>query len=299
MGIIGKILGALSLSAFSAIAWGGQTGSVATGIDEVFGLPKPPVDFAYNFKWALTDSIASLILAFIVIGFAISHARRRGTYFPVVVACSGLLFGIPEVLIDIAGACWWAVGPDQVVFTIMGRPMTWLPMASWFAFAALLIYIPYHLLVKKVSTKALWIGFAVTCLVDPVFEEINLRIPGLYTYYGHQPLVFSVFPVWWMFVNAAGCFVAAALIYRFEKQLSGWKSIAVFFLAPLAYMAAFGFSGVPAAIVINGDYSWLATQLGGLITVALAIVSVALTMSVVLDRNPFPFIKGQRIISPA
>jgi len=76
------------------------------------------------------------------------------------------------------------------------------------------------------------------------------------------------------------------VLYRFEEHLQGWKSIAVFFLAPLAYMASFGFVCLPATIVVNGSYSWFATQLGGLATAILAILSVALTMSVVLGRNP-------------
>jgi hypothetical protein len=80
--------------------------------------------------------------------------------------------------------------------------------------------------------------------------------------------------------------LAAALLYKFEEQLQGWKSIAVFFLAPLAYMASFGFVCLPATIVVNGNYSWFATQFGGLATAILAVLSVALTMSLVLGRSP-------------
>lgn len=85
-------------------------------------------------------------------------------------------------------------------------------------------------------------------------------------YHRVRKTYFRVVTPWWMFVNAAGCFAAAALIYRFENCLGGWKSPAVFVLAPLTYMAAFGFSGIPASIVVNGNYPWIITQLGGLIT---------------------------------
>lgn len=268
-------------------AYPGEIGHVIkTGMDPVFRWPSPPIDLPYDFSNALTDAIVSLTIAIIVGVIAAISAKKRGRIYPVMVAFSGLLFAIVEVFIDIAGGCYWAVGENHVVFTIMGRSMTWLPIASWLGFGAILIYTPYSLLRRNVQTKTLWIAYVLMWVVDIIFEEISLRVPGLYTYYGNQPFVLSVFPTWWVFVNAAGCFLAAAVLYRFEEHLQGWKSIAVFFLAPLAYMASFGFVCLPATIVVNGNYSWFATQFGGLATAILAVLSVALTMSLVLGRSP-------------
>ena len=277
--------GAAVLSCLSSVAAYAHP-TTATAMDSTFGLPKPPVDLSYSFTNSLSASIGSVICFLVVVIVAAINARKTGKVLPLFVAASGILFSVVEVIIDIPGACYWAVDNSQVVFTILGRPMTWMPICSWLAFGAIQIYAFYSLLAKNASTKSLWICYGLMCVLDIVLEEIELRVPGIYTYYGNQPFVFFLFPAWWMFVNAAGCFSSAALIHRFEEHLQGWKAFGVFLLAPLGYLASFAFTSVPAVIVVNGTYSWLTTQLGGLMTVLLSVLCMGLTMSVILNRYP-------------
>lgn len=61
----------------------------------------------------------------------------------------------------------------------------------------------------------------------------------------------------------------------------------MFCLTPIAFLGVFGFAAMPASIVILGDYSWLTTQIGGLATAILGLGAAALTIRIVLDRNPF------------
>lgn len=61
----------------------------------------------------------------------------------------------------------------------------------------------------------------------------------------------------------------------------------MFLLTPVAYMGVHGFVGMPANTVINGDYAWIVTQAGGFATVVLCLVTVAFTIHLLLQRNPF------------
>ncbi len=70
-----------------------------------------------------------------------------------------------------------------------------------------------------------------------------LNIRGLYLYYANQPLILLTrFPWWWSPVNAGGLFLPAALTYRFNGSLQGWRSLAVLVLTPSAYQAVVGFA---------------------------------------------------------
>jgi hypothetical protein len=225
-----------------------------------------------------------------ILAFAIYDARRTKTALPIFVALSGVFCAIPEVFIDIPGACFWPYADGQIVYTILGRPMTWFPIAAWFAFGAVLAYLPYALFLRGAKIGWLWGALAVACVFDIAIEEIMLNVPGLYVYYGHQPMIFfTKFPAWWMFTNTAGIFLGAALAWRFRESLQGWKGIAMFALMPLAFLGVFGFTAMPASIVINGDFPWVVTQAGGVLTSALGLLSAALTTRVLLNRNPFEF----------
>lgn len=263
---------------------------VATPIDPHFGIPTLPINSAFGDVTTIYASAVLLAVALLVFCFACFDGFKRKTFLPIFVALSGIGCVIPETFVDIAAGCYWTVRQGDVVFRIMGRDMTWFPFVAWLAFGACLTYLAYAALLRGVKTKWLWLAFIVAGIIDIVFEEIMLNAGGLYVYYGHQPLIlFTEFPLWWMFSNAAGLFLAAALAYRYRKHLEGWRGLAMFFITPTSWLSVFGFAAMPASIVINGNYSWLVTQAGGLLTAALSALAVAGTMHLVLQRDPFNF----------
>jgi hypothetical protein len=60
-------------------------------------------------------------------------------------------------------------------------------------------------------------------------------------------------------------------------------------IAPMAVSGALGLIAMPSWIVVNGDYRWLTTQLGGLLTVGLGIVNFYFLLDTVFKRDPFDF----------
>lgn len=265
-----------------------QAASSPMVIDPNFGVPAPPMQAHYDPHNTLVAECVLITVGLLATAFALRDGIRNKTALPVFVALSGMFCVFPEVFIDVLGGCLWPTSPGHVAFKILGREMTWFPVTAWFAFGALLITICYSMMSRKVKTKWIWVAFAVAGSLDIVFEEIMLNVHGLYVYFGHQPLILlTKFPWWWLPTNTGGLFLAAALAYRYRKYLTGWKGAAMFLLTPIAYMGVHGFVGMPADTVINGDYNWIVTQAGGIATVLLCLVAAAITIHLVLQRNPF------------
>lgn len=199
-----------SMVALSASAHAQPT--VRTAIDPMFGLPTPPRDAPFGLEASLYTGLVLGLIGIAVQICAVYDARRTRSVLPIFVALSGVFCVIPEVFIDVAGACFWPFAEGHVVFTALGRPMTWFPIVAWFAFGSVLVYLPYALLLRNAATKSLWGALAFTCVFDIVIEEVMLNTLGLYVYYGHQPMIFfTKFPAWWMFTNSVGVFLGAAL----------------------------------------------------------------------------------------
>ncbi|KPH81411.1 hypothetical protein [Bosea vaviloviae] len=282
---IGSVAVLVLLSMAARPAFAGAT--FPTAVDTAFGMPIPPRHAPFGVQASLYASIVFAAIGLIVLMVAIHDARRTKTALPVFVALSGAFCAIPEIFIDIAGGCFWPYAEGHVVYTFLGRPMTWYPIFAWFGFGAVLAYVPYALFLRRAKISWLWIGLAITCAFDILVEEIMLNVPGLYVYYGQQPLIlFTKFPAWWMFTNIPGVFFASALAWRFKDDLKGWRGLLMFALTPTAFLAVFGFAVMPASIVILGNYSWLTTQIGGLLTSILGLTASALIIRIVLNRDP-------------
>jgi hypothetical protein len=143
---------------------------------------------------------------------------------------------------------------------------------------------------ERKPTSWLWLTFIISGLVDVAFEEIMLNMHGLYVYYGNQPLILlNKFPWYYTTLNGGGLFMAAALAYRYRAALSSWKAVLILILVPMCEGANYGFTAMPAWIVVNGQYGWLTTQAGGLLTVLLGFAIMAGIFQLVLQRAPLSF----------
>ena len=101
----------------------------------------------------------------------------------------------------------------------------------------------------------------------------------------------SGLPVWWLFEDVSALFRRVASAYRFRGWFNGWKSVFILALMPFCYIGAFTLAGMPAIFVIQGDFSPLVTQLGGILTCIIALIQTGAMMYLILGRNPFAFRK--------
>lgn len=253
-----------------------------------FQLPTPPRDAAYSARNTMISIIWLTVVGFIGFGLAIRDSLKNGNVLPLFVTMSAPMIVFPEVYVDLTGAVFFPVSPDDHAFTILGRRMGWFIVAGWFGFGSLFMYTSYKIFEQRLSTKAVWLAFLAAGVGAVVFEEILQNMGGMYLYYGNQPLiVLWKLPWWWIPCNAGGVFLAAAIAYRLRNELRGWRGVAMFAITPASMGGVYGAIALPSWIVVNGQYNWWITQLGGLATIALGIGCVALIIKLVLGRDPF------------
>lgn len=283
MGVWVIALAALSILVLLSFPWLAslsQTAQPGMALDPVFGIPTIP-RLIYHASATRTLTAAMFVIAGITLLIALVDFRRRKDPIPFVLSASAVGLVFPEVFVEIMGACAYPTSPDNIAFTVLGRQMSWFIVAGWLGFGAPFLYQQYVMLRNGASKRALWTLYVFAMLASIPTEEVLLHFE-VYYYYGNQPLVlFAKHPFWWAPCNAGGLFLAGALAYRFRTYLSGWRSLALFLLTPMAMAGMYAFIALPAWIVVNGNYSWLITQSGGLLTVALGLFSIALAIELV------------------
>jgi predicted ferric reductase len=73
----------------------------------------------------------------------------------------------------------------------------------------------------------------------------------------------------------------------------------MFVITPTAMLAVYAFIAMPSFIAVNAAYSWLVTQLLGMMTIVLGVAVLALIVSLVLNRSPFALDDKEPRTSPA
>jgi hypothetical protein len=211
---------------------------------------------------------------------------------PVGLVVAAALCVYPESVDNYLAGCYWSQSHEQsqILYFLMGREFDYYIVVMWWTFGVILGYIFYSALLRNMTTGNLWLAFALSGVADIIIEETLLRYGGIYTYFGHQPLVLlGYFPWWWLFVNVSALYLSVAITYRFREWLNGWRSVFILALMPLCYIGGFAFAGLPTIYVIQGDFSPLVTQLAGILSCILALVQTGGIFYFILGRNPLAF----------
>lgn len=256
-----------------------------------FGVPAPPFDTPYytDITNIATAILFAITASWVVVGLL--DYRKSNSPILLAFAFSGFTCDLVEPYLDVMGGCLWPTSPTLTIFNVLGRPMSLFSLSAWAAFGASMTCISY-LLIRKVirdkkPTSWLWLTFIIAGLVDVFFEEIMLNA-HLYVYYANQPLILlTKFPWYYATLNGGGLFMVAAVVYRYRACFMGWRALFLLVLVPMFEGANYGFTAMPAWIVVNGQYGWLTTQVCGLLTVVLGFAVMAGTFKLVLQRNPF------------
>ena len=262
-------------------------------LDPTFRTPPPPNDsFPQNAEHVFYGSLAMLIAGLVMAAVALVDAIRLKTTVPLAIVLAAAICVYPESVDNYLAGVYWSTShdPDKLLYFLMGREFDYYVIAMWWPFGTILGYIFYIGLQRNITTGKLWLCFALSGAADIIMEELLLRYGGIYTYYGHQPLVLlGNFPWWWLFVNVSSIYLGVAIAYRFRERLNGWKSILLLPLIPLCYIGGFAFAGLPAIYVIQGDFSPLVTQAAGVLSCILALVLAGGVLYFILGRNPITF----------
>lgn len=200
--------------------------------------------------------LSSIILAFIRISFV--ESKRWNSTVPTALTIGAASCVFAEAVNCYLANVWWTAShdPNQLMFTLLGREFDLYVGIVWWSFGAVMSGIIYGALARNVRTGTLWALLSMCAFWDFVIEECMLNYGGLYTYYGHQPLVlFKLFPCWWMFGNVSGIFFGIAITYRYQAWFNGWRSGFLLPILPFCYVGPQVLAGMPTMYVVNGDYS--------------------------------------------
>ncbi|MEV5989248.1 hypothetical protein AB0L85_30395 [Streptomyces sp. NPDC052051] len=263
-----------------------EVGSADFTFDPLSKVPQIPVDTPYSSSGNIIASICLLAVGLTGVGLSIRNYVKTKNALPIWLSLSGTMIAFPEVFFDLMGDVYYPWSEHSLAYTILGREMPWWVLTGWFGYGAFMFF-EYKLLESRPKTKQLWMFWGMAAIGDLVFEELLLQL-GVYHYYGNQPLLLSInMPWWWMPCNSAGVFLASSLAYRYRDRLKGWRGAAMILLTPMSVGAIYGFIAMPGWVVVNANYGWFITQLGGLAVIALGVTAFCLILNVVLRRRPF------------
>ena len=290
------ILSLCALLVLACIATHPITASAQTALSQVildpnFRTPAPPIHhFLPNMEHVWAGEVGMTVIALIMVVISLIEGIKFNSTVPFALVMAAAFCVVPESIDNYLAGCYWSTAndPGQQLYFLMGRQFDYYVIPMWWAFGAVLGYALYAALLRNVKNGTLWGVFLLSGIADILFEETLLRYGGIYTYFGHQPLVLlGYFPWWWLAVNVAALFLTVALAYRFRDWFNGWKSALLCFLMPAGYIGGFAFAAMPVIFVIQGDFSPAVTQLGGILSVLIAMIETCGVMTLILGRNPF------------
>ncbi|KAG9194064.1 hypothetical protein G6011_04099 [Alternaria panax] len=256
----------------------------------VYRTVAPPYDsFPQDPSHIRVVSIVLLGVSLIFLAASFTESRRWNSTVPAALTLGATTCVLAEAINCYLSNVYWSHShdPKQLLFTLLGREFEVYVGIIWWSFGAVLSCSIYGALMRNVSTGMLWVLLGLAAFFDVVLEECMLNYGGIYTYYGHQPLVlFKLFPCWWAFCNVSGIFAGIALTYRYRSWFNGWKSALLLPILPFCYVGPQVLAAMPTIYVIQADHTPLVTELCGILTCCLAVVEAGVIMDTFLGRHP-------------
>lgn len=236
--------------------------------------PVPPIDMLTNHAAERGALYVMIALCAAALVFALWHWARSGRPVGLLMFLSGGAMMVMEPMADTVGGCWFP--KDSMIFYMgWGRPIPLWLCLTYFAYFGLGAAILWTMMERGISRTQLWAFFLGEIVADIVLETVLLNL-GVYTYYGHQPLLFAGFPLWWAPVNALVSVTAAYVTLRLARAVSGWQLLLLIPALLSTSAAANGAAGWPSWFAINTDIGGVATQACGVASCLLACALVHL-----------------------
>src|SRR5262245_38216022 len=184
------------------------------------------------------------------------YLRRTGSPLGVVLLAGGALAYFNEPVDDILGLVHHPREGQNVVLDTMGPiPMWGLPTYIIF-FGGVPFLFLREIQARGFSLRAFWIGIGLTFVLDLLLELPLLYAEGgLYQYYaadGNAPMEIFRFPLYWLFINAPGPILCAAILYAIPGYFRGWRAPFLILLPAAADAACSIVVGLPVYSALHG-----------------------------------------------
>jgi hypothetical protein len=248
--------------------------------------PLPPTEMVMPAMPQTLFIIANLAICGAALVYAEYYRRRSGSAVGFWLLLAGAATVINEPVVDVLGLCWFADRGSIGLFTAWGVtiPLFMLPVYSWYVGGqALLAYIAIS---AGVTTQRMFRLYAIFAVVNVALELPGLNM-GIYAYYGNQPFEAFGFPFWWPVCNALMPIVMAALVFRLQPYVSGFRGLGVVLLGPMAAGMTNGAIAVPVWVALNSGVPLWGTTLAGIVSLGLGLTLAFLVSRIVaVDAHP-------------
>ncbi|TAM69759.1 hypothetical protein [Mycobacterium sp.] len=239
-----------------------------------FDLPATPdgTQMPQSAQLVVTVAMAVLVVGFI--GYAMRELVRTRSATLALLLAGGAVSYFNEPIDDVLGLVWHPVAGQWTALDTFARVPLW-GLGIYVVFFGGMPYVILQALRRGLTRRRLWAWVGVLVVVD-VAVELPVLASGIYSYYGHAPMLIGGFPVYWIVINAVGPLALAVLLLAAGDTFTGWRTLYLTFL-PMMFDAAGSIAvGWPIFSALNAQASapvrWLAAALT--IAIGLAVLDL-------------------------
>lgn len=176
-------------------------------------------------------------IGLLALPWCIYRGVKGRNWLPALMWFGGALAIVPEPLIDHVCYLWW---PNDLPGPVVSGWQVHVPLFIPFAYAffvGLNGYFGYVFLRKGISTRGVWLIFAVFVAADLALEYPGVGL-GAYVYYGAQPFQLGPLPLWVTWINATGMLIGSFLLWLVAPHLRGVGHLFVLMVPMLGYVTS-------------------------------------------------------------
>lgn len=247
--------------------------------------PVPPSDLSASQPASLAFTLICVTFWVLAAGWVIRLAFRGetlGLFFLV----GGLIMGVLEPYLDYLGLLWFAKDNVAVAVNLFGRHIPLYVVLGYAFFFGLQAYVIYRAILLGKGTRFFVYAYFISWLFDMALQVAG-SLFGLYRYYGQQPFLILGAPAWWYSIDAVFQLAAGLLLFLLRHRLIGWGRLIVIPILPGVYAALNGALGWPVFAALNSNYhsdvngngSTVLVYVGGVLTIALCVLTVWLLIA--------------------
>jgi hypothetical protein len=208
-------------------------------------------------------------LCVVAIVAALYVAKLHRTLIPLGLLIGGGLCVLFEPIVDVLGKAWFPIEGQWSAIEAFGRAIPHFLLTSYFWYVGGQAVYIFHRLMRGASARELWITYPVFALVNFVLEY-SPNHDLFQTYYGNQPFVVFMMPLWWLVVNPLMPIIAGCIAFSIRNHLRGAALPLSILITPLADGIANGGCAWPVWIALNSNVGLAVTHAAALVTLTLA-----------------------------
>jgi hypothetical protein len=246
--------------------------------------PQPDLSDTTSATGQALFTIAMVIATVAVAAFAYRYWRTTGSPIALLCMVGGLASAPIEAIVDLGGLCWYPREGQWRAYETFGRPIPVLVVFGYVWFMGGLMAIVEARVSAGATHRDVWRLYGGLIALNVVIETFGTRMK-IYHYYGHQPLKFFGFPLWWAVVNTAVATFGGMVLAALRPHLTGARILVVIPLVPMIDAGVNASTAWPTWTMLNTDLSAWAIQLAGALTAGLCALLMWMATLLIPNRS--------------